>query len=350
MAIQDFIRGKLVKSKTKSLLSIDQINELVRINFGDDCQTGSIQELEGGMFNAAYMIERVNEHDKIVLKVSLAPETQTLSYEKDPMTTEIEVYRLIGQHTSIPTPRILAVDFSKQHIPCKYFFMTALEGIVMYMAFQQMTAENLTALKIELADYFAQFHQIKGSYFGYFTDDPAKQFKTWRSAYTHMMDQIIADGRRLHSDLPYDRIERAMDDNAHYLDDIKVPCLVNFDLWPGNIYVVQKNGNYVIEGIYDFERAFWGDPLADFTAIGMIARDLHHDPDIWNTYKIKSGIENDLTQSDDIRFALYSIYIYTIMVVETFRYDDDHRNFQLDYSNQRLFKNLDKLDQLSKNE
>ena len=34
-------------------------------------EIGSITELKGGMFNSAYMIERIKENDKIVLKVSI---------------------------------------------------------------------------------------------------------------------------------------------------------------------------------------------------------------------------------------------------------------------------------------
>ena len=52
-----------MKSKTKNLLSDEQIRTLVKVNFGDTCMTGTITELKGGMFNSVYLIERVNPAD-----------------------------------------------------------------------------------------------------------------------------------------------------------------------------------------------------------------------------------------------------------------------------------------------
>ncbi len=70
-----------MKSRTKNLLSEEQIKELVKVNFGDSCQVGKVTELKGGMFNSAYLIERLKEKDEIVLKVSIVPGTKTLTYE-----------------------------------------------------------------------------------------------------------------------------------------------------------------------------------------------------------------------------------------------------------------------------
>ncbi len=121
-----------MKSMTKNLLTEEQIRNLVKVNFGDNCSVGNITELKGGMFNSAYLIERPGEKDSIVLKVSLKPGTKTLTYEKDPMPTEVAVFQLVEEKTTIPTPRVLDYDFSKKHIPSNYFFMTVLEGTAMH--------------------------------------------------------------------------------------------------------------------------------------------------------------------------------------------------------------------------
>jgi fructosamine-3-kinase len=106
-----------MKSNTKNILSESQIRELVRVNFGEACVVEHITELKGGMFNSAYIMERVKEKEKIVLKVSIVPGTKTLTYEQNLMPAEVEVYRLVDEKTTIPAPRILACDFSKKHIP-----------------------------------------------------------------------------------------------------------------------------------------------------------------------------------------------------------------------------------------
>ena len=114
-----------MKSRTKNLLTKQEIRKLVKINFGNACEIGRIEELKGGMFNAIYKISRVKEMDQSVLKVGAAPKTPLLTYEKDIMRTEVECYRLIKEHTNVPVPAVLAYDFSRKHIESSYFFMTA---------------------------------------------------------------------------------------------------------------------------------------------------------------------------------------------------------------------------------
>ncbi|WP_405113224.1 hypothetical protein MHH28_06580 [Paenibacillus sp. FSL K6-1217] len=50
-----------MKSKTKFRLSETQIAKLVEVNFGDEGKLSSIHELKGGMFNAAYLIQRTGD-------------------------------------------------------------------------------------------------------------------------------------------------------------------------------------------------------------------------------------------------------------------------------------------------
>ena len=309
-----------MKSITKNLLTEEQIRNLVKVNFGDSWGVSSITELKGGMFNSAYLIERPEEKDNIVLKVSLKPGTKTLTYEKDPMPTEVAVFKLVEEKTTIPTPRVLAYDFSKKNIPSNYFFMTALEGTAMHMVQKKMSKENVAKLKKELASYLAQLHQIKGEYFGYFTEDWNRQYKTWREAFLNMMAMILEDGKKNGTKLPYERYEKVLKEKSGYLEAVKEPSLVDYDLWAGNVFVKQQGEEYVLEGIIDFERAFWGDPLADFGGSVMLLDNIYEEPDVWKSYQEKAKLGRGLSNEDQIRRAFYGLYIYTIMAAETFRY------------------------------
>ena len=62
--------------------------------------------------------------------------------------------------------------------------------------------------------------------------------------------------------LDYGTLRRQVEAVAPALDDVRVPQLVHWDLWDGNIFVEPKTGQ--ITGIIDFERALWGDPLMEF--------------------------------------------------------------------------------------
>jgi aminoglycoside phosphotransferase (APT) family kinase protein len=335
-----------MKSKTKNLLSADMIKLLIKVNFGDTCQIGDVVELKGGMFNSAYLVSRISENDKIVLKVSVAPGTTLCTYEQDPMPTEVLVYKLIGEKTSIPTPRILAFDFSKKHISSNYFFMTALQGEVMHKVKKNISKENLDSIKTELASYFAQLHHIQGNYFGYFSEDEDHQFSTWSNAFLHMFGMILDDGRTHNVRLPYERIQKVLHNNKERLDYVKEPKLVDYDLWPGNIFIKKLNDKYVIEGIVDFERAFWGDPLADLSSAFLFIKDIRFDTVFWKAYTDAAEVPFQLTKDDKIRLLLYKLYIWTIMTVETFRYHALYGFIQKTMSKLSVMNCLNELEQL----
>ena len=140
-----------MKSKTKNRLSQEKIRELVRIHFGQDCKTGKITELKGGMFNAIYRIERIKEKDAIILKVGVIPGTTLLTYERDIMPVEVECYRMIREQTTVPVPEVLAYDFSKKHISSNYFFMTELTGVTFSSVMKKMSQENVDLIREDLA-------------------------------------------------------------------------------------------------------------------------------------------------------------------------------------------------------
>lgn len=308
-----------MKSRTKNRLSENKIKELVRIHFGRECETGEITELTGGMFNAIYRIERKNEKDAVILKVGVIPDTTLLTYERDIMPVEVECYRMIREQTTVPVPEVLAYDFSKRYIESNYFFMTELKGEPFSKVMKKMGQENADRIREELAGYLYQIHGIKGKYFGYFTKDERRQYSTWKEAFFHMFRQILADGREHRVKLPYARIMAALQRHDGSLEDVREPSLVEYDCHEGNIFVKKTGNSYTIEGILDFERAFWGDPIADFPTAFVFTDDIRKETAFLNAYLRVSG-RNAYTETDAVKYQLYRMYILTIMVAETFRY------------------------------
>ncbi|OUO26897.1 aminoglycoside phosphotransferase [Lachnoclostridium sp. An298] len=308
-----------MKSKTKNRLSENKIKELVRIHFGRECETGEITELTGGMFNAIYRIERKNEKDAVILKVGVIPDTTLLTYERDIMPVEVECYRMIREQTTVPVPEVLAYDFSKRYIESNYFFMTELKGEPFSKVMKKMGQENADRIREELAGYLYQIHGVKGKYFGYFTKDERRQYSTWKEAFFHMFRQILADGREHRVKLPYARIMAALQRYEGCLEDVTEPVLVEYDCHEGNIFVKKTGNSYTIEGILDFERAFWGDPIADFPTAFVFTDDIRKETAFLNAYLRVSG-RNAYTETDAVKYQLYRMYILTIMAAETFRY------------------------------
>lgn len=333
-----------MKSKTKNLLTEDEIKYLVKVNFGSSCEVGGIEELKGGMFNSIYLIHRLHEKDSIVLKVGVIPGTTLLTYEQDVMPTEVECYRMIREKTTVPVPSVLACDFSKEHIKSNYFFMSTLTGVTLQKAKKKMTKENLNKIQAELAGYLAQLHEIKGPYFGYFSEDTKKQYPTWRKAFFRMFQQILEDAREHQVRIPYGKIEAALRNNAGYLDELLTPALVEYDCHEGNVFVKKCGDEYVIEGILDFERAFWGDPIADFPTAFVFTDDIRKEKAFLEGY-LKAAGKDAYTEADAVRYQFYRLYITVIMAAETFRYDFPYSRIQGMWAKYQIRKCLKALGQ-----
>lgn len=331
-----------VKSRTKNRITNQKIEELTKLHFGQDCGITQIQELEGGMFSAVYLIEMEKGAGDLVLKIGPAPEAPLLTYEQNVMPTEVECLRLIREQTSIPTPEVLAYDFSKTALNSNYFFMTALEGVTLDRVSKSMSRENLVKVKAELGRYLAQLHQIKGSYYGYFTQDPAQQFSTWKEAFSHMFDQLLCDAEARKTRLPYAKIRQVLSDCKVYLKELEIPSLVDFDCHEGNIFVKQVGGSYQIVGIVDFERAFWGDPIGDFPAAFVLADNLDQERDFLCAYM--TAVDKTIySNADAMRYLLYRLYLLTVMATETFRYDPVYAKAQGTWARRNIAKCLRKL-------
>jgi aminoglycoside phosphotransferase (APT) family kinase protein len=222
--------------------------------------------------------------------------------------------------------------------------MTALEGQTMMKT--KLEKDNKDSIMRELAGYFAQQHCIKGEYFGYFTQEEKYRFATWKEAYQHMMGMILSDGKAHGLKLPLERYEKMMRDKGQYLEQIKEPILVNYDLHPGNIFLIKQGDKYVIEGIVDFERAYWGDPYADFPAAFLMTYDVSKNKSFWKAYREAANINHDLTKEEKIRLLMYRLYLFTIMWVEVYRYNFPYAMLQKFFSKKVALKCLNLLDEL----
>jgi aminoglycoside phosphotransferase (APT) family kinase protein len=307
-----------MKSKTKSKLDLAQVEQLVRKHFTDSASL-PIKELTDGMFNSAWLIEGSHSLSKgVVLKVGPLPETEILTYEKNILQTEVEVYRLLKEKP-IPIPALLAYDFTRNDIPCDYFFMERMEGSTWKSYGRQFPKESRPNLMHELGRCNAVIHSVEGPWFGYIKEEKRFQFDTWGEAFTSMIADILGDGKERNYILPYEEITKTVHKHRKLLNTVKVPKLVDFDMWAGNVFLKEDNG-FNISGVVDFERSFYGDPFADFTSAMMLFKDVEREPDFCMGYQDISGKALTVSDADRIRMDLYRLYMAIILFVETYRY------------------------------
>ncbi|BBF43904.1 hypothetical protein lbkm_2592 [Lachnospiraceae bacterium KM106-2] len=300
-----------MESSTKNKQSFEKIQNMVLRAFGKDTYVdkSSITEMEGGFCNAVY--EMKGKDRNVILKIGPAPETEMMSYEKELIETEVKAIQLIRERTKLSIPEVLYYDPSKTLCNSDYFFMTKIEGKCLENEKNKMPKESYGKLKEELGHWNRTMNDVEGTTFKIFSDD--KEFTYNSDFINYLFQQLLEDARKKHTDLKYityDELFEIVQDAKEYLDDVKQPHFVHWDLWEGNIFIKEDR----VEGIIDFERALWGDPLMEFE----LSFEENLDPQF-----IKGYGRNFKSRSEEIRRLIYTLYRELGMIVES-----DYRNYE----------------------
>ncbi|MFY1638214.1 phosphotransferase family protein [Solwaraspora sp. WMMB335] len=281
---------------------------------GVPAPSGSLVEpISGGTFNTAY---RVTGGDRrLVLKIAPPPAAAGLTYERDLLCTEAAFYRAAAP--VLPVPEVVHICTDRDLVPADWLLMTELPG-ANWFASQRRLAEQQTArLRRQLGSAVAGLHRViglrpvTGGGFGY----PQLGLSAdWPTAFTGMLEAVLADAARYGVDLPVpaELLRTRLAAARPALAEVTVPTLVHFDLWPGNVLVDPDQVR--VTGVVDGERAFWGDPLAELPSLGLFGR-AEDDPDLIAGYRSVGGTL-ELGATARCRLELYRVYLYLIMTVE----------------------------------
>jgi len=302
-----------VYSLSKTSVPADALHKIVRHHFSGRAAR-FIVELEDGLYNAAYRIE-LADGQVAILKVAPSDHVRVLRYEKEIMRAEVEMMRLVRAETAVPVPEIYVYDTSRQLIDNDFYLMAGIPGVPFNKLRKTLSEPEQAAIDRQAGDLTRQINALRGSAFGYVAQ-PERHAPTWRTAFERMLEGVLADGVDAQVELPlsYDEIRARVAPWTTVLDAVTLPQLVHWDLWDGNIFVDPEA--HRINGIVDFERALWGDPL-------MEVQFEFRGPQ--SAYAEGYGTPMFSTPEDTIRRCLYNVYLYAIMVIEcTYRrYDHD---------------------------
>ncbi|MET9232059.1 aminoglycoside phosphotransferase family protein [Lentzea sp. NPDC003310] len=237
--------------------------------------------LGGGTYNAVFRVSAAE--GEFVLKV--APQDQPgLTYERHLIRTEAMFCELASKVA--PVPEVVFADDTA-------LLATLLPGEPVF----GRSDVDRPKLRHELGQAVRALHDITGPGFGY---PQLGLHDTWTGAFLGMVDAVREDADRYGVDLP------ALDLRRHTaaFDEVDRPALVHFDLWDGN--VLADGG---LTGLVDGERAFWGDPVAEFVSLALFGS-VEDDTDLLSGY----GFE--FTDAARVRLAAYQAYLYSIMLTE----------------------------------
>ncbi len=274
------------------------------------------QKLDGGTFNTVFQVRRTRGTD-LVVKLAPPPGTPVLRYEQGLLATEARFFALAQNAVGVPVPVVLPPIDSSAPPPVDSLVMTRCPGVNWCELQESIDGEQRRRLRAELGRHVAALHTITGSAFGYPALSLGPLRSSWRAAFSDMVDAVLADAERFDVPLPRpsDRIRELFAAQSAVLDEVTTPCLVHFDLWDGNVLVEGAGTDDArIGALIDAERAFWGDPLADFVSLALFG-DIEQDDDFLAGYRSAGGsVTFDAATRQ--RLTLYRSYLYLIMWVE----------------------------------
>jgi len=295
----------VVDSISKTPVSFEVASSIVADAFGRGVALVDLSELTEGWFNAAYTMS-LDDGRRCVLKVAPPPDVTVMRYEHEIMATEITALRVVRERTSVPVPEVLWSDTSCRRLPSELFVMEFCEGALLKDLRPSLDAQQQRVIDAQVAGFLRQMHGIVGPAFGLQTPS-APGFATWRDAFVHLFDDVVADGEDLSVDLPlgFGALRTLVRDHAEVLDEVTVPRFVHWDLWDANVFVDPPT--LAVTGVIDFERALWADPLME----GQFLR-LLDDPAFMDAYELPIMEP----PGAPVRRLLYDLYLFVIMVVE----------------------------------
>jgi len=283
--------------------------------------------LAGGTFNAVTRVT-LAAGSRLVVKIPPDPRTPLLSYERGILGSEALFDQLAGQLADVTVPEVLAVDAAGPGGTGAggYLVMTECPGGPWPDLDPLPTGQERNELRAELGRQVARLHTITGTRYGYPSGALGPLRDSWREAFGAMVDAVLADAARFAVTLPRPaaEIRELFEVHAGLLDEVTTPVLTHFDLWDGNILVAAGPGGRRVSALIDAERAFWGDPLADFVSLGLF-HDIAQDTAFLRGYRDAGG-EIAFDAAERERIAQYRAYLHLIMWIEAVpRQNDDKR-------------------------
>jgi aminoglycoside phosphotransferase (APT) family kinase protein len=276
-------------------------------------QVAGCRSLTGGTFNAVHLVG-LADGTRLVVKIPPGPDTPLLRYEQGILGTEALYYQFASQCRDVTVPAVIAVDTTGAS--GGYLVMTQCPGSPWPELAPLPGGGERDELRAELGRQVARLHTITGTGFGYPSGAVGPLRDSWRAAFLDMVNAVLADAERFAVTLPRSAggVKDWFTAKAAVLDEVTTPVLVHFDLWDGNILVESGSAGHRIGALIDAERAFWGDPLAEFVSLALFA-DIEQDSAFLRGYRAAGGTVTFDFQARQ-RLSLYRAYLYLIMWVE----------------------------------
>ncbi len=234
---------------------------------GDGIEVCSAVELVLGTYNSTFRVDFASG-PSVVLRVAPRPELQLRS-ERHWLRSEYAAAAWLAGLAPL-VPRVLGADFTHQVIGRDYLVQTLLPGVPAPDSLPGYGREHWPQFFAQLGAISRRVHAMTGEAWGPLA---APREVSWSDTLERSLADSVTDLERW--SLPTDDVSRLtalVGRNRDRLDEVDEPRLLHGDLWTVNVMLDPSAEEPTIVGILDSERAWWGDPLADWALYRADAR------------------------------------------------------------------------------
>ncbi len=306
-----------MESLTKVAPTVAEIAALAKAAFGARTRVATARAIDEGWYNAGFALELEGSGPaRAFLKVAPPPGVPVLIYEHQLMRAEAANLQALAQAGVPHVPAVLATDFSGRIVAGDCLFMAWADGVMLSEARPAMADEERVCVRREIGFACGLANRIESAAFGY-PAQPALQATSWRDAFGRMVAGLLDDARRFGAPLaePVAALSARFQRAADVLDGPSRPGLAHYDLWDNNVIVRQGPDGWRLSGVVDWERGFFGDPLADVIALTAVGGPGEREAALAGQAEGR-GEAFAFDDSDRRRLALYRAYLWLIMIVE----------------------------------
>lgn len=291
----------------QSSLEVEKLIHLCSVAFPDEKNILEIKEFDSGFFNNTYCI-MFEDSNKVILRIAPFNPQLLFSHEHCLMRREHHIHSFFGCISEC-IPRILFSDFTHRHIDRDYMFQSFIEGTSWGEIQNSLSKEENALIWSQLGNIAKRLNRISNDHFG--SPYPSQSFQSWSSYYIQLVENRLKDAQRFgFSDSEIMLFLCLIKKCKLWLDEISIAKLCHGDLWPNNILLNQAERGWEITGILDIERAYWGDPLAEWTFSTF-----DYPESFWNTYG-----EREMDFGAKVRSLIYKGDSLIISILESIRF------------------------------
>jgi len=214
----------------------------------------SLEEMKSGSINPVFLI-----NDKYILRIDLGN-----SEYKDKLKKESILFNILPKF-SIPTPKLIAFDDTRELIKYSYILMSYLKGQNLKDIFITQSKAVKSQLSLELGILVNKIHSV-------IPDDLDNleifsDINSWVGEIkrNYKIYWTLIKENNFFSNNIDEKIEKIFSDYEPLSGWDKIARLTHGDINPRNIRV--KNGHIV--GIFDFEYSRFADPLGDLERLSI---------------------------------------------------------------------------------